>query len=188
MGYRNGELDSGSNVDVPVLRTERLTLRGHTLTDFPSYAAMWADPVVTRFIGGAPMSEEDAWAKFLRVAGHWALLGYGFWAIEENATGRRVGEAGIINMKRDMHPAFHGVPEIGWGLLPEVHGRGYATEAVGAILIWAEGHFGRVRMVCIIDPENGPSLRVAARCGFRECARTIYRGEPTILLERLPAS
>jgi RimJ/RimL family protein N-acetyltransferase len=42
-------------------------------------------------------------------------------------------------------------------------------------------------MVCIIDPQNMPSLRVAERCGFREWARTTYKGDPTIILERVPA-
>jgi RimJ/RimL family protein N-acetyltransferase len=173
-------------VDIPRIETERLLLRGHGIEDFPAYAAMWADPVVTRFIGGAPLSQEEAWAKFLRVAGHWALLGYGFWAIEEKASGKRIGEAGILNVKRDIKPSIHDVPEIGWGLLPEAHGRGYATEAVRAIMDWAENRFGKTRMVCIIDPDNDASLRVAMRCGFRECAHTTYKGEPTILLERRP--
>jgi len=174
-------------VDIPTIETERLILRGHTPEDFPAFAAMWADPVVTRFIGGAPLAEEDAWSKYLRVAGHWALLGYGFWSIVEKASGQRVGEAGILNVKRDTNPSFRDVPEIGWGLLPAVHGKGYATEAVKAILEWAEDRFGKVRMVCIIDPENTPSLRVAERCGFHEYARTTYKGEAIIILERLPA-
>lgn len=173
-------------MDIPRVETERLILRGQTVEDFPAFAAMWADPVVTRYIGGVPLGEEDAWAKFLRIAGHWALMGYGFWAIEEKASGRRVGEAGILNVKRDIVPSFHGVPELGWGLVPEVHGKGYATEAVRAIVQWAQDRFGKVRMVCIIDPDNAPSLRVAARAGFREYARSTYRGDPTVLLERLP--
>src|ERR1700679_683147 len=114
-----GSAVSSSNgcceMDIPVLETDRLILRGHRIDDFPSYAAMWAEPVVTRFIGGAPLGEEDAWAKFLRIAGHWALMGYGFWAIEEKSTAKRIGEAGILNVKRDMQPSFHGVPEIGGG-------------------------------------------------------------------------
>lgn len=171
---------------IPTIETERLILRGHTLEDFPSYARMWADPVVTRFIGGVPLAEEEAWAKFMRLAGHWALLGFGFWAIVEKASGKRVGEAGILDVKRDIVPSFHGVPEIGWGLDRSVHGKGYATEAVTAILSWAENRFGKVRMVCIIDSDNAPSLRVAARCGFKEVVRTTYKGDPTIILERLP--
>jgi len=90
-------------------------------------------------------------------------------------------------VKRDTNPSFRDVPEIGWGLLPAVHGKGYATEAVKAILGWAEDHFGKVRMVCIIDPDNTPSLRVAERCGFLEYARTTYKGEAIIILERLAA-
>ncbi len=170
-------------MDIPVIETERLILRGHTVEDFPSYAAMWREPIVTRFIGGAPLSEEDAWAKFMRLAGHWALLGFGFWAIVEKSSGARIGEAGILDVKRDIVPSFHGVPEIGWGLLPSAHGKGYATEAVRAILAWAERRFGKVRMVCIIAPENTPSLRVAERVGFREETRTTYKGEPIVILQ-----
>ena len=173
-------------MEIPVLETERLILRGNTLEDFPAFAAMWADPDVTRFIGGVPLGEEDAWAKFLRVAGHWALLGYGFWAVVEKAGGKRIGEAGVLGMKRDLVPSFHDVPELGWGLLPQAQGKGYAGEAMRAILGWAETRFGKVRMVCIIDPDNAPSLRLAARLGFRECAHTMYKGEPIVLLERLP--
>jgi RimJ/RimL family protein N-acetyltransferase len=173
-------------MDIPVVETSRLILRGQTLEDFPSYAAMWREPAVTRFIGGVPLTEEEAWSKFLRMAGHWALQGFGFWTIVEKSSGKRIGEAGILNVKRDMQPSFHGVPEIGWGLHPSVHGKGYATEAVGAIIAWAEQHFGKVRMVCIIHPDNAPSLAVAHRTGFREQTRSTYKDEPIVLLERVP--
>ena len=172
-------------MNIPTIETERLILRGQTAQDFPAFARMWADPVVTRFIGGVPLGEEEAWAKFMRIAGHWTLLGFGFWGIFEKDTGARIGEAGILDVKRDIVPSFHGTPELGWGLLPAVHGKGYATEAVRAIIAWAEGHFGKVRMVCIIDPGNTASLRVAHACGFRECAQTTYKGDPTVILERL---
>lgn len=173
-------------MNIPVIETERLILRGQVPEDFPAFAAMWADPVVTRFIGGVPLSEEEAWAKFMRIAGHWTLLGFGFWAIVDKASGKRIGEAGILDVKREIVPSFHGTPELGWGLLPSAHGKGYATEAVRAIIAWAENHFGKVRMVCIIDPDNIASLRVAHAVGFREYARTTYKGDPTVLLERMP--
>ena len=174
-------------MDVPVLETPRLTIRGHTPADFPAFAAMWADPVVTRFIGGAPLGEEDAFAKFLRVNGHWTVLGFGFWSVVEKATGKRVGEVGFLDVKRAIDPPFHGTPEVGWAFIPSAHGKGYATEAVQAALAWGEKHFGRVKMVCIIDPDNIASMRVAERCGFREKVRTTYKGEPTVVFER-PAS
>jgi RimJ/RimL family protein N-acetyltransferase len=114
----------------PVIETERTRLRAHRLDDFETYAAMWADPVVTRFIGGKPRTREESWMRFLRHAGLWSLLGYGFWAIEEKATGRFVGEAGFHDLKRDMEPSIENIPEAGWALAPSVHGAGLATEVV----------------------------------------------------------
>ena len=173
-------------MEVPVLQTERLILRGPRRDDFPSYARMWADPEVTRFIGGKPFAEEDSWARFMRSFGHWQLCGYGFWTIEEKSSGARIGEAGFLEAKRDIQPSMHGIPEMGWGLERSAQGKGYASEAVRAALAWGEGHFGKVRFVCIIAPENGPSLNVAAKMGFRETARTTYKGDPTVMLYRDP--
>lgn len=168
----------------PALETERLTLRGHALGDFAESAAMWADPAVTRYITGRPSTEEEVWARLLRYAGHWALLGFGYWVVREKATGRFVGEVGFADFKRDLTPSIAGVPEAGWVISPWAQGKGYATEAVRAALGWGEARFGGSRTVCIIAPENTPSLRVAAKCGFQEVTRTTYKGEPSILFER----
>jgi len=173
-------------MDVPVLQTERLILRGHMAEDFPAYARMWAHPDVTRFISGAPLSEEDAWAKFMRAFGHWALMGYGFWSVHEKAGGLRVGETGFLNVKRIIEPSLEGIPEVGWAFDKPAHGKGYATEAVRAVLAWGETRFGKRRFVCIIAPDNAASLNVAAKTGFREAARTTYKGEPTVVLYRDP--
>src|SRR5271157_4057024 len=121
-------------VQVPVLETERLKLRGHRLDDFTASAAMWADPNVTRHIGGKPLSEEEAWTKFLRYVGHWALLGFGYWVVEEKATGNFVGEIGFADYKREMQSPVKELPEIGWVLAAWAHGKGYATEAAQAAI------------------------------------------------------
>lgn len=168
---------------VPVIETERLRLRGHELRDFDAAAAMWAEPGVVRFISGKPSTREESWGRFLRYPGHWRMLGHGFWLIEEKATGAFVGEGGFGTFKRDMTPAFE-APEMGWALLPAMHGKGYANEAVGAMIAWGEPHFGRSDFVCMISPGNAPSLALAAKHGFREYARTSYKGEPSVLLRR----
>ena len=173
-------------MDIPVLQTERLILRGHTAQDFPAYAQMWAHSEVTRFISGAPLSEEDAWAKFMRAFGHWALMGYGFWSVHERSGGARVGETGFLNVKRDIAPSLEGIPEVGWAFDKPAQGKGYATEAVRAVLAWGEGRFGKTRFACIIAPDNAASLNVAAKTGFRETARTTYKGTPTVVLYRDP--
>ncbi len=169
---------------IPGIDTERLTLRGHRLEDFAETAAMWADPDVTRHIGGMPFTAEEVWTKVLRYVGHWALLGFGYWIVREKASGRLVGEVGFADFKRALEPALDGAPENGWVLSSWAHGNGYATEAVQASLAWAATHLGTPRTVCLIDPGNTASIRVAEKCGYREYARTRYKGSPTILFER----
>lgn len=171
-------------VEVPVLTTERLVLRGHRIEDFADSLALWSDADVTRYIGGKPLGAEDVWSRLMRHMGHWAMQGFGYWVIEEKDTGRVIGEAGFLNANRDMDPPFEGAPEIGWALAPDAHGKGLATEAVKAIMAWGEETFGPVRTVCLISPENAPSFRVAEKAGYREYARTTYKGAPTVLLER----
>ena len=169
---------------VPILETERTILRPHRLGDFETYAAMWAEPSVTRFIGGKPRTREESWMRFLRHAGLWSLLGYGFWAVEDKATGGFIGEAGFHDLKRDIKPSLEGLPEAGWALASAAQGKGLASEVVGRIVAWGDETFGQARTVCIIDPENGASLKVAERNGYREILRTVYHDKPTILLER----
>lgn len=166
------------------LETERLLLRIPRMDDFGESAAMWADPEVTRYIGGRPCSAEEAWSRFLRYIGHWSLLGFGYWVIREKASGRFVGEVGFADFRRDMQPSFDGAPEIGWVLASWAHGKGLATEVVRAAVAWSDTRFGSGRTVCLIAPENVASLRVAHKCGYAEFARTTYKGGPVILCER----
>ena len=168
-----------------MVETERLRLRRHRLEDFADCAAMWADPIVTRFIGGKPFSEEDAWTRFLRHIGHWSLMGFGYWVVEEKDTGSFIGELGFADFKRDIQPFLKGTPEMGWALVSKVHGKGYATEAVRAAIGWGDAHFGSGRTVCIIHPENLASIRVAEKCGYKEFLRSTYKGHPTIMFARI---
>lgn len=167
---------------IPVLETERLILRGPRPEDLDDCTTLWREPDVIRYISGKPASREEVWARLLRYLGHWQVNGYGFWQIRERATDRFVGECGLADFKRDIAVDFAGAPEAGWALMPWSHGKGYATEAAAAALVWiAAAH---PRTVCIIDPENTPSLRVAGKLGFREFARTQFKGNDTIVFER----
>jgi RimJ/RimL family protein N-acetyltransferase len=170
---------------VPPLTTERLLLSGHTHADLDDARALWSDPDVVRFIGGKPATEEEVWTRLLRYVGHWAVMGFGYWVVRERQGGRFLGEVGFADFHRALTPPLEGAPEMGWVLAPHAHGRGYASEAVGAALGWARGHFGQgKRSVCLIHPDNAPSFRVAEKAGFREELRTTYKGEPTVLLAR----
>jgi RimJ/RimL family protein N-acetyltransferase len=171
-------------VTVPVIETERLRLRGHRMEDFAPCAAMWADPVVTRYFGGKIFTEEEVWTRVLRYVGHWQWMGFGYWAVEEKATGRFAGELGFADYKREIQPSIQGIPEAGWVLVSDAHGKGYATEAVRAVVEWGERRFGNVETVCLIHPDNRASIRVAEKCGYRERQVTTYHGQPTVLFAR----
>jgi RimJ/RimL family protein N-acetyltransferase len=171
-------------VEIPVIETPRLRLRGHRLSDFPDCAAMWADAGVTRFLGGKPLSAEDAWAKFLRYAGHWTMKGFGFWAIEEKDSGAYAGELGFADFRREIQPPLGDDPEAGWVLAPGAHGRGYATEALRAATGWIDESLRVLRTVCIISPENAQSVRVAEKCGYRQERRSEYKAHPVVVFAR----
>jgi RimJ/RimL family protein N-acetyltransferase len=167
-----------------VIETARLRLRPHRADDLDAGFALWSNPATVQHISGTPSTRDESWARLLRYAGHWALLGFGYWAVEERASGRFVGDVGLGDFKRALEPSLDGMPEAGWVLDPTAHGRGYATEAARAALAWADANLAAGTSACIIAPENGPSLRVAEKCGFREWARTTYKGHPTIVLRR----
>ncbi len=173
-----------STVVVPTLTTDRLILAPPRPEDFEDSFALWSDPDVVRFIGGRVFTREEVWGRVLRYIGHWAALGWGYWMVRDRADGRYLGEAGFAEAEREMTPSIVGQPEAGWALLPSAHGRGLAGEAVAAMTAWADANFGGAPTVCIIAPENTPSIRVAEKAGYRPSVLATYRGSPTQVFER----
>lgn len=145
---------------IPTLATERLILRGFQPGDFPEYARLVGNPEVTRYLGdGKPLARDDAWRQMAMFAGHWALRGFGVWAVEERASGRFVGRIGCF--EPEGWPAF----EVAYTLSPDVWGRGYASEGARAALDYAHTVLGRRGVTSVIRPENARSIRVAERLG-----------------------
>lgn len=144
---------------IPVLETDRLTLREPREGDLPAFTAFAASDR-TRFIGG-PGDALDSWRGFLRQIGHWAFRGYGWWVIEDRATGQVAGRCGV---------GFHlhyPEPELGWQVYDGFEGRGLAHEAALAARRHAQTVQGLGPLISMIDPENTRSLRLAERLGAR---------------------
>jgi RimJ/RimL family protein N-acetyltransferase len=160
-------------LDIPVVETERLRLRGHALDDFPHTRALWGDAAVVTYMGGKPLTLEECWTRFLRYRGHWSVLGFGYWVVEEKATGDFVGEIGFGDFKRDLEPP----------LAPAKHGMGYATEAAKAALQWGRKHFATNGFACLIHPDHRASIKVARKCGFIEERLGVYKGRPAIIFK-----
>jgi RimJ/RimL family protein N-acetyltransferase len=150
----------------PTLTTPRLTLRPFTLADFDVFAAIWADPVVTAHIGVPARDRGASWQSFLMIAGGWALLGHGQWAIADRATGVLLGQTGFFRVIRGYGAHFDDLPEAGWVLSREAMGRGYGTEAVRAAHDWFDAHVGGPT-VAQIDGRNAASQALASRMGYR---------------------
>jgi RimJ/RimL family protein N-acetyltransferase len=163
------------------LTTDRLTMRPHSVADFAELAAMWADPDVVRLLGSVPSTEEESWARLLRYAGNWALLGFGFWCVRRRDTGAYMGDIGFLEARRTGVDGFDGDPEIGWSLTTAARGQGFASEAVMAALGWGSTRFART--VAMINPLNTASEAVARRCGFAPFATSSYKDAPTRLWE-----
>ena len=145
---------------VPTCETPRLVLRAFRPDDWEPYAAICADAEVMRYIGtGGPISRDDAWRSMASMLGHWALKRCGMWAIEVKETGRLAGRAGFLDP-----PGWPGF-EVGWVLGREHWGKGYATEAASFALRYAFETLGRDRVISLIRPGNGRSIKVAERIG-----------------------
>ncbi len=168
----------------PILETPRLILRAHRREDLDACAAMWGDPAMVRHISGRPSTRPEAWRRLLAYAGHWVLMGFGYWAVVEKASGRFIGDVGLSDFKRGVDPRLDDAPEIGWLIAPAAQGRGYATEAAHAALDWIEQALAPPRTACLIDPGNEASLRIAATLGYHETARVELNGSPALVLER----
>lgn len=153
-------------IDIPAIETERLRLRGPAVRDFESLKELWAHPEVTRFTTGEPQTPEQTWSRLLRSIGHWTALDFGLWIIEDKPTSECIGESGFADLHGHIEAPLDGMPETGWILHPSKHGKGYATEAVKAVLNWGHQHWGHSPVACLIRPEHTASLRVAEKCGF----------------------
>ncbi len=145
-----------------MLETPRLRLRAFREADWPAYAAICADAEVMRHIGaGGPQTKEEAWRAMAVFLGHWALRGYGMYALEHRDSGVLLGRVGYHDP-----PGWPGF-ELGWLLAREHWGHGYAREAAAAALQHAFEHMRRERVISLIRPDNMRSIAVAETIGER---------------------
>lgn len=144
---------------IPHLETDRLILRAMRAEDFEAWASFCADPEVVRYLWGEPQPRSDAWRAMAMTLGHWALRGYGMWAVERKSDGAFMGRVGMLNPE-----GWPGL-EVGWTLGRTFWGQGYATEAALASMRYAFLTQPVDRIISCIDPENKASQAVALRVG-----------------------
>ena len=153
------------------LRTARLVLRRPENADFEAWAALDADEVATRFIGG-PSGRNAAWQGFATAVGMWTLRGCGLFSVLETDSGRWVGRVG------PWLPEGALGTEVGWAIDRAAWGRGYATEAAEAAVGWAFEHLAWSEVIHCIDAQNTASIAVAERLGSRRLRADVEEGKP----------
>ncbi|MEE2526922.1 GNAT family N-acetyltransferase [Hyphobacterium sp. HN65] len=144
----------------PRLETGRLILRVPEERDLEPLAEAMADEETARHIGGT-QTPPMVWRSLCGIVGHWAMRGYGFFTIEDKASGEWLGRVG---------PWFpHGwpQPEVGWTVKREAWGKGYASEAAARCLDWVFDDLGWESVVHLIHKDNIGSQGVARKLGSK---------------------
>ncbi|MEU4604896.1 GNAT family N-acetyltransferase [Kribbella sp. NPDC023972] len=144
------------------LRTERLLLRRWRESDLAPWAAMNADPEVRQHLGEV-MTREQTDASVATFRAEFDQRGYGWWAVEVQATGEFIGFAGLDDV--DPGLPFTGV-EIGWRLARSAWGHGYATESARAVLTYGFDTLGLAEILAITTATNHRSQAVMRRLGM----------------------
>ncbi len=146
-----------------ILETERLVLRHQVIQDLDALWALYCDPEITRYIPDAPRSRAEAKEELeWHMNGHPRFPELGLWATIHRETGKFIGRCGLLPWTIDSQQEV----EVAYTIAREYWGQGLATEAANAILNYGFEKLSFSRLICLIDPENTPSQRVAEKIGM----------------------
>ena len=148
---------------IPVLETERLCLRPFTLADEPAVFALASDPEIARFVRFEAHRAPADTRAFLESAFEHYKRGDPFaLAILRRPDDRLIGSCGFVSQAPERHAA-----EIGYWLGKAYWGKGYAVEAVRALLRYGfeQMHLERVEAKCFV--ENRAGQRVIEKLGMK---------------------
>lgn len=146
-----------------ILETKRLIFRLQVIEDLDDLWTLYCNPNITRYIPDAPRSRDEA-----RMELEWFLHGHpkhpelGLWATIHKETGKFIGRCGLLPWTIDGWDEV----EVAYTLAEGYWGQGLGTEAANGILRFAFETLNLPRLICLIDPENIPSQRVAENIGM----------------------
>jgi RimJ/RimL family protein N-acetyltransferase len=140
------------------IETPRLILRLPHLMDLEPWAAMMADEQTAKFIGGVT-PREVVWRALMTMIGSWHAMGFGMFSVIEKSSGRWIGRLGP--WQPDGWPGT----EVGWAIVRDSWGKGYAPEGATAATDWAFDNLGWTDVIHSIAPDNIASQQVARKLG-----------------------
>ena len=106
------------------------------------------------------------------------------WLVKRRDTGASIGQVGYPFAMRGHGAGFDEYPEAGWLFEASAQGQGFANEAMTATLGWFDGAGLADRCVCMIDPTNTASMRLARKLGFVKTRLSSFEGNELQLFER----
>ena len=168
------------NALIPILKTERLVLRGPRLSDFPTFAEVTCSSRSVHI--GGPMDRDTAWSEFTGMVATWLLHGHGAWTIEDAAS---FDIQGFVLL--GLEPGDHEV-ELGYILTESAEGKGIAAEAATAVRDWAAQELGLTGLVSYIDHGNVHSVRLAERLNAARDLSAEKHFDDKVYVYRHPAS
>jgi RimJ/RimL family protein N-acetyltransferase len=142
---------------IPVLDTQRLTLRAPDKKDLPTLTAFY-ETERSHMVGG-PRNPFETFNSLAARIGHWALHGFGLWHIDSRENSDFLGWVGV------MQPTGWEEPELAWTVFAHAEGKGYAFEAARAARAFAAQEFKLDALVSCILPDNTRSIALAMRLG-----------------------
>ena len=146
------------------IETSRLILRPPRLEDLDGWTEMMVDEETTKFIGGTA-ARAVCWRQLMTMIGSWQAHGFAMFSVIEKSSGRWVGRLG------PWQPEGWPGTEVGWAIMRDCWGRGYAVEGSIAAADWAFDTLGWTDMIHSIHPDNIASVRVAEKLGSRNRGR-----------------
>ncbi|MEZ5286927.1 MAG: GNAT family N-acetyltransferase [Vicinamibacterales bacterium] len=145
----------------PWLFTARCALRRFTVEDRDWLRALYADPVVTQFLGGVKSADEVDEMLRTRILEYYDTHpGFGVWLTVDRTTGDRLGFHLLNNIQGET------IIQVGYTLHPDAWGRGVATEGAEAVLRYGFVELGLPRIAGMASLGNHASLRVLAKIGL----------------------
>ena len=146
-----------------ILKTKRLILRHQIVADLDALWALYCNPEITKYIPDAPRNYQEAREEL-----EWFLNGHpkypelGLWATIHKETGKFIGRCGLLPWTIEGQQEV----EVAYTLAQEYWGQGLATEAAKGILQYGFDKLKLTRLICLIDPQNVASQRVAEKIGM----------------------
>lgn len=157
---------------MPPPLTPRLRFTRWRAGDWRTFKPIATDPEVVRHIStGQPWPDERIRGFVERQRQALRTHGFCLWKMIHRRRRRMIGICGL-------QPLADGGIEIGWWLAKDQWGQGLATEAAAAMLGHALGTLHLARVVCLIQPANAASLRIAEKIGLVHESDLVYRDIP----------